>query len=106
MNTPEPVTATHTPGPWRVEGGSIVTTDVCSAVIEDDGGYEAPIEQRRANAALIARAPALEAQNAALVAALEEVIDGMIPHKRDFLVTAYAINLARAALALAKGAKS
>jgi hypothetical protein len=32
----------HTPEPWEVSGLSIVTDEYCIAVIEDDGGYEAP----------------------------------------------------------------
>jgi hypothetical protein len=53
----------HTPGPWKYDGaqgaGSIVTDTQCIAVIEDDGGYEAPLEEREANAHLLAAAPAL-----------------------------------------------
>lgn len=49
----------HTPGPWTVSGESIVTEGHCIAVIEDDGGYEAPSDERKANASLIAAAPTL-----------------------------------------------
>ena len=51
----------HTPGPWKVAGNSIVTENDthCIAVIEDDGGYEAPHDQRDANAQLISAAPEL-----------------------------------------------
>lgn len=49
----------HTPGPYAVSGTSIVAGDICIAVIEDDGGYEAPAEQREANAILLAAAPDL-----------------------------------------------
>lgn len=42
-----------------ISGESIVTEAHCIAVIEDDGGYEAPSEQRKANAAIIAAAPDL-----------------------------------------------
>lgn len=52
-------TPTHTPGPWAVSDTSIITDDCCIAVIEDDGGYEAPPDQREANARLIAAAPDL-----------------------------------------------
>lgn len=48
-----------TPGPWTVSGQSIVAGNVCIATIEDDGGYEAPSEQRESNARLIAAAPEL-----------------------------------------------
>ena len=60
--------AKHTPGPWQVSGSSIVAGEICIAAIEDDGGYEAPYDEREANAALIARAPELLAENAALKA--------------------------------------
>lgn len=49
----------HTPGPWRISDTSIVAHEVCIAVIEDDGGYEAPGDERKANAKLIAAAPEL-----------------------------------------------
>lgn len=49
----------HTPGEWTVSGKCIVNGDICIAIIEDDGGYEAPIEQQEANAILIAAAPKL-----------------------------------------------
>ena len=49
----------HSPGDWRVSGTSIVSDDYCIAVIEDDGGHEAPAEQRQANAKLLAAAPKL-----------------------------------------------
>lgn len=60
----------HTPGPWIVAGESIITQDDthCIAVIEDDGGYQAPAEQREANANLIAASPEL-------FRALKHVID-------------------------------
>lgn len=48
-----------TPGKWQISGKSIVAGDICIAVIEDDGGYEAPTEQQDANARLIAAAPAM-----------------------------------------------
>jgi hypothetical protein len=53
--------AGFTPGPWEVRGESIVTGDsqYCIAVIEDDGGYEAP--QRTENARLISAAPEMYA---------------------------------------------
>lgn len=57
-------TTKYTPGPWEVSGTSITAPPcnndgTCIAVIEDDGGYEAPPEQREANARLIAAAPDL-----------------------------------------------
>lgn len=42
-----------TPGDWYVADTSIVTDEYCICVIEDDGGYEAPHEQQKANAQLI-----------------------------------------------------
>lgn len=53
--------AKHTPGNWKVSGNSIVTSNdqFCIATIEDDGGYEAPAEQREANAIAIAAVPEL-----------------------------------------------
>lgn len=49
----------HTPGPWEFDGSCIITDEFCIAVIEDDGGYEAPSEQRAPNGRLIAAAPEL-----------------------------------------------
>lgn len=51
----------HTPGQWKVSDTSITNAEdtICIAVIETDGGYEAPAEERQANAALIAAAPEL-----------------------------------------------
>lgn len=74
-----------TPGPWRLHAGSIISPEYDDmpdgysiAVIEDDGGYEAPIEQRPANARLIASAPDLyEALKLAL-----EIIEGCDPDTR------------------------
>lgn len=51
--------ANHTPAPWKVAGTSIISDDFCIAVIEDDGGYEAPSKDRRANAILMATSPEL-----------------------------------------------
>lgn len=48
----------RTQGEWFVSDTSIVCgEDTCIAVIEDDGGYQAPPEERKANADLIANAP-------------------------------------------------
>lgn len=46
---------------WKVSGELIVTEDdtICICTIEEDGGYEAPPEQRKKNKALIASAPDL-----------------------------------------------
>lgn len=51
----------HTPGPWSIEDNSICNEefDICIAVIEDDGGYEATPVAQDANAFLIAAAPDL-----------------------------------------------
>lgn len=49
----------HTAGPWEISGDSIVTDERCIANIETDGGYEAPSEEREANASLITAAPDL-----------------------------------------------
>lgn len=38
----------------EVSGASLVIGDLCIAVIEDDGGYEAPFDEREANAARLA----------------------------------------------------
>lgn len=48
-----------TPGKWEASGDSIICGNICIAVIETDGGYEAPSEQREANKALLVSAPAL-----------------------------------------------
>lgn len=92
--------ATHTPGPWSVEDGSILAAEVCVAVIEDRGGYQAPPEQRRANANLIVAAPDL-------LAALENIVPRF--HKccvamgSDVEFVDEAVKDARAAIAKAKG---
>lgn len=78
---PQPVTtfarlreleAKASPGPWEISGQSITTEERCIANIEDDGGYEAPAEEREVNAALIAESrnalPALLDSHAELVA--------------------------------------
>jgi len=55
----------HTPGPWSVSDTSILAGaygEYCIAVIEDDGGHEAPGEEQEANAQLIAAAPELLAE--------------------------------------------
>lgn len=44
----------YTKGKLEVSGASLVTGDFCIAVIEDDGGYEAPLDEREANAARLA----------------------------------------------------
>lgn len=49
----------HTPGPWEFDGSCVITDEFCIAVIEDDGGYEAPSEQRAPNGRLIAASPEL-----------------------------------------------
>lgn len=46
-------------GPWWVSDTSIISDKYCIAVIESDGGYEAPHEERQANIRLLASAPAL-----------------------------------------------
>ena len=51
--------STHTPGPWTVSDTSIVSEEHCIAVIEDDGDYAAPWDQRKPNARLLAAAPDL-----------------------------------------------
>lgn len=53
------MSTTHTPAPWEIQGSSICSEENCIAVIEDDGGYECPAEQRQSNARLIAAAPDL-----------------------------------------------
>ena len=47
----------HTPGPWEVSDASIIAGEICIAIIETDGGYEADPATRKANASLIAAAP-------------------------------------------------
>lgn len=62
-----------TPLPYSVSGESIVKgDDVCIAVIEDDGGYEAPCEQREANAAYLVHAANVLPE---LVAACQQVVN-------------------------------
>jgi hypothetical protein len=41
-------------GPWKVSDRSVVSQEYCIATIEDDGGYEAPSRERRANGAMLA----------------------------------------------------
>jgi hypothetical protein len=71
-----------TPGPWEVSDTSIVSGDddngFCIAVIEDDGDYAAPHDQREANARLIAAAPDLLAALRGLVG-LVQLIDAREP---------------------------
>jgi hypothetical protein len=45
--------AKHTKTPWTIVDTSIVSGEVCIAVLEDDGGYEAPALERKANADFI-----------------------------------------------------
>lgn len=87
--------SSFTPGPWTVCPHAhrwVQTSDSRECIAE-----VLVRDQMSANARLIAAAPEL-------LAALEEVLHGAIPHKRDFLMTAYARNLVRAAIAKATGA--
>lgn len=91
----------HTPTPWTLSGESIIKDDICIAVIETDGGYEAPGDEQEANAELIVLAVN---SHAALVDALQTLINlhegidhggnGIEPSDWD---------QARAVLALAEG---
>ena len=83
----------HTPGPWRQEGTSIVTDEVCIAVIEEDGGYEAPPEQRRANTLLLVAAPEL-------LEALKEMLETPFRNTSEQAAT---FGKARAIVAKAEG---
>jgi hypothetical protein len=105
---PEPVTATHTPG-WDaiLDDLKIRITEnqypFRTVVTFDRDDIEFSDEETLKHAALIARAPALESQNAALVSALEDMAN-MPEHDQD---DAHRLrHKARAALVLAKGAKS
>jgi len=54
----------HTPSPWVAADGCCITADdgrYCIANIEEDGGYETPPEEQRANARLIAASPTMHA---------------------------------------------
>ena len=68
----------HTKTPWRLEGTSIVNDEVCIAVIEDDGGYEAP--ERDENGPFIVKA-ANHHDN--LVALLEEIAKHTDPENEN-----------------------
>lgn len=47
----------HTPLPWSISGESIVKGgNICIAVVESDGGYEAPENEQTANLEFICRA--------------------------------------------------
>lgn len=84
----------HTPGNWKVLDSSIVAKDICICTIEDDGGYEAPTAERKANARLIAAAPKLLAACEAFI----EQYGGYPPATSDG-----PLNAARAAIAKALG---
>jgi hypothetical protein len=93
------MSAAHTAGMLVVSGSSLVTSDdkFCIATIEDDGGYEAPAEQREANArrlahcwnthddliatcrAALARLEALDAERSEAGRLLREMIDKETP---------------------------
>lgn len=90
----------HTPTPWKVNrpssrvAHSIVSNDGKSTVCYGDIYID--------DAAFIVRAANCHDE---LLAALEEVVHGAIPHKRDFLITPYALNLVKAAIKKAEDAK-
>lgn len=68
-----PNTEKHTPGPWKVVGTEIWAGS--RRITMGRGAYDVKDRnQRDANAALIARAPALLAQNKRLREALEEMV--------------------------------
>jgi len=84
-------TENHSEGTWIVSGDSIITDAFCIANIETDGGYEAPPEQREANARLLAAAPDL-------LSALRDLLE-IGQAKAAFHVAE--CNMARAAIAKA-----
>ena len=105
----------HTPGPWqaggRYEGGRVIADDTGRSVA-DAWQLDRPIDELKANAALIASAPDLKEQRDELLAALEAVVYAednpgrvqahaplVTPTKR-----AERFRNARAAIAKAKGA--
>lgn len=59
-----------TPSPWEQSDTSIIAGDICIAVIESDGGYEAEPEVQKANAQAIAAVPEL-------LEALEHALPGL-----------------------------
>ena len=87
----------HTPGQWETLDNSIIAGAICIAVIEDDGGYEAPADQRLANARLIAAAPEL-------LEALEAIlkVGKGVPGPLNMIGTQMVREFARAAIAKAK----
>lgn len=95
----------HTPGPWRSAAGSIITEDDtrCIAVIEDDGGYEAPEAERDANAFLIAAAPELLAAAEKLLSTQEAYSDAEFPGSTLLDALDIAKSELRSAVTKAKG---
>lgn len=94
----------HTPTPWKVSDTSIVTEEICIAVIEDDGGYEAGIEERAANAEFIVLACN---SHDTLVYACKSLLREA-KQIRDIRAAGWpveAVELARKAMAALKGAK-
>lgn len=105
------MTTQHTPGPWIYRPAKLDgITDICRA--NESPTSERSIasaygSNREANAALIARAPELLAQNAELIAALQRIASGLefndfAPHalgKDKPITKAEAVRIARAALA-------
>lgn len=91
-----------TPGPWHIYASDEYLAGKTPINLVSVWAGEMPREHVVCNscdsndARLIASAPDL-------LYALEELLYGAIPHKRDFLITAYAKNLAQSAIAKARG---
>lgn len=105
----QPVTAAHTPGPWRLgDAGKTIfgpkTDQPAPAIIaEAVASTRVSAEERRANARLIASAPAL-------LANLQRLADAVAAHRESLTIAALnelceAEDDARAALQMARGAK-
>lgn|SRR3990167_8533299 len=99
--------STHTPGPWKVDGMSIISEQYCIAVIEDDGGYEAP--ERKENARLISAAPdllaACENGRRILAVAVRCGLSGFSEKETDEIVNNHStIKMMDAAIAKAENA--
>lgn len=84
------------PAKWTAIDGAQVRDEHGFFVADCNSNIPARRKADADNAALIAAAPEL-------LSALEEILEGAIPHKRDFLMTKYALLKARSALARAKG---
>jgi hypothetical protein len=87
-----PVIGQHTPGPWKDHGATVYEVDKwkdgnnlggqCVALCYQPMADECPTEEQFANARLIASAPALFAEKAALLEALKRALAVMMEDRK------------------------